>query len=384
VKRALTAFLVIAGVVAVLGARPAVPATTSTTLYVAPGATGSGGSCAAASYGTIRAAIVAARSGDTVVVCAGTYKEEVHLSKAITLEGQGEPVVDATGLDSAVLVTASNATVRGLTVTNSTGEGVFLRSVQNVRVEDDVVTHNDLGVGTNAYAECDPPNGTPDCGEGIHLSAVSKSRITGNTVQGNSGGILVSDDDGPTHDNVIDANMVSDNTENCGITVVSHRKGAVDAKGTLHPKVAGVYDNTISNNTVTRSGINGEGAGVLLAAPSAGMAVYDNTVTGNTLHDNGLAGVQVNENAANQYLGGNVVTKNTIGVNNVIGDSPAGDTSTTGLIVFVIKGGRAVRITVTGNAFSNSVYGIFALKGTVLRQSGNTFTGVQTPVHVST
>ena len=101
-------------------------------------------------------------------------------------------------------------------------------------------------------------------------------------MQNNSGGILVSDELGPTHDNVITGNTVVDNTLNCGITIVGHKKGAVDASGKLHPKVAGVYDNTFTKNVVTNNGTTGTGAGILLANPKAGMATYRNTISGNT------------------------------------------------------------------------------------------------------
>jgi nitrous oxidase accessory protein len=174
----MTGLLVIAGalVLAFCGARsaPVASAATSKTLYVAAGATaGTGGSCAGANFSTVRAAIVAARAGDTVVVCSGTYAEGVHLSKAVTLQGSGQPVIDATGLDSGVLVTASKATVSGLTVMHSTGEGIFLRSVRNVLVENNTVTHNDLGAGTSVYSECDPKNGTPDS---VKVSTCRRSR----------------------------------------------------------------------------------------------------------------------------------------------------------------------------------------------------------------
>jgi hypothetical protein len=62
-----------------------------------------------------------------------------------------------------------------------------------------------------------------DCGEGVHFAGgVAYSTIHGNYIAGNSGGILLSDDLGPTHNNLISNNTVTGNTTDCGITVPGH------------------------------------------------------------------------------------------------------------------------------------------------------------------
>ena len=359
------------------------------TLYVSSSATGTSGSagrsCDAAGYRTIGSALKRVGDGDTVVVCAGTYREHVTLSKAVTLHGDGNPVIDATSFNVAVRITGDGAALEGLTITNATGQGVFATKVANITIKRNVVEHNDLGVGgKSTYLYCTTKNFVPDCGEGIHLSGVADSRVEGNTVQNNSGGILVSDELGPTHDNVITGNTVVDNTLNCGITIVGHKRGAVDADGKLHPKAAGVYDNTFTKNVVTNNGTTGTGAGILLANPKAGMATYRNTIRANTINQNGLAGVTVNENTTGQYIDGNVITANIVGTNNLLRSATAGQGSTTAISVFVADGARDVKVTVSSNTISSNVYGIYALKGTVLTQSGNTFTDVETPVYVAT
>jgi parallel beta-helix repeat protein len=360
-----------------------------TTRYVSASATGTSGSpgtsCDTAGYRTIASALQRAGNGDTVVVCAGTYPEHVTIAKAVTFRGDGNPVIDATSFNVAVRITGNGATVTGLTITNATGQGIFATNVDDVTIKGNVIEHNDLGVGgTSTYLYCTTKNFVPDCGEGVHLSGVSNSRVEGNTIRNNSGGILVSDELGPTHDNVITSNTVVDNILNCGITIVGHKKGAVDGKGKLHPKVAGVYDNTFSKNVVTNNGTTGTGAGILLANPKAGMAVYRNTVSGNTVNQNGLAGITVNENTPGQYIDGNVITANTVGTNNLLKSATAGNGSTTAISVFVADGARDVKVTVSDNTISANAYGIYALKGTVLTQSGNTFTDVATPVFVGT
>ena len=383
--------LAVVAVTCALAPSAAVAASSSrgTTLYVSPSSTGTSGSggtsCATAGYRTISSALRRAVKGDTVVVCAGTYAERVTVSRAVTVRGDGNPVIDATGFNVAVRIRGDGATVEGLTITNATGQGIFATNVEKVTIKGNIVEHNDLGVGgKSTYLYCTTKNFVPDCGEGIHLSGVAESRVEGNTVQHNSGGILVSDELGPTHDNVITGNTVVDNILNCGITIVGHKEGAVDSKGKLHPSVAGVYDNTFTDNVVTNNGTTGTGAGILLANPRAGMAVYRNTLHGNTINQNGLPGVTVNENTTGQYIDGNVITGNTVGTNNLLMSATAGNGNTTAISVFVAEGARDVKVTVSDNTISANVYGIFALKGTVLTQSGNTFTDVQTPVYVAT
>src|ERR1035437_2530718 len=61
------------------------------TLYVSPSGASGGAdtSCATAAYSKINDATSAAAAGGTVVVCAGTYKEDVAVAKAMTLTASG-------------------------------------------------------------------------------------------------------------------------------------------------------------------------------------------------------------------------------------------------------------------------------------------------------
>jgi parallel beta-helix repeat protein len=349
--------------------------------------------CATAPYSTIGSAVAAASSGDTVVVCPGTYSEDVVLTKTIDLVGV-QATIDATGLDNGVVVLASGSRVSGFTVTDAIGEGILVQGapgdpVSGVTVTGNDVVDNDQGGSSTAldyggYAECAPTQGVPgDCGEGIHLMVVADSTVSGNEVHGNSGGILLSDEFGPTHGNSIEGNNVHDNAYDCGITVVSHNPGGYSA-GSTQPSVAGVYDNTIEGNRSVDNGILGQGGGVILATPLPGGAVYDNTIEGNYLAGNGLAGVTVHSHAPDQDLNGNVIAWNLIGTNNLDGDPdfyPAVDGSTTGVIVATVA---PLSITVTHNLIAHDVYGIWTMPSVNLTGgSANLFIGVTTPLFVA-
>jgi parallel beta-helix repeat protein len=150
------------------------------------------------------------------------------------------------------------------------------------------VLNNDKALITGANASCPPLKGTPfengeaeDCGEGVFFSAVDHSTLANNTVTGNAGGILMADDTGPTHDNLVIGNSVVRNTQaDCGITLPSHSP-------------AGVYHNTIMGNDSSYNG----GPGVGIFAPGPGTKAFGNVVANNRLVGNGLPGVTMHNHA---------------------------------------------------------------------------------------
>jgi parallel beta-helix repeat protein len=337
--------------------------------------------CDTAGFKSVTEAAAAARQGGTVVVCAGRYREDVQiLTKRVILRGRPGAIIDATGKINGVLVRVPGSTVRGLTVVNATGEGILVESVSHVTIESNVVTHNDLGGQPNpvktSYPECQAQGGIPgDCGEGIHLMGSSFSTVRDNISIGNTGGILLSDETGPTAHNRVAGNIVANNLFDCGITVVGHNPKAAPG-GKPAPKTAGVYGNLITGNEISGNGIKGEGAGVVLATGLPGGAVYDNTVSDNTINGNGMSGVTVHSHVPGQFLNGNVITGNQIGMNNLNGDSdfaPHVDKQTTGVLVATVK---PVAITVSGNLIVGDHFGIWLTGPVTLHASNNTFDGV--------
>jgi nitrous oxidase accessory protein NosD len=312
---------------------------------------------------------VANASGDQVVVVfPGTYAGTVTITKQVRLEGINA-TIDASGADQGIWLQGPNASgsdVSGFTVQNAIGEGILLTAVDHVNVHDNRVTNNDQGAHTNAYGPCIDNGAVPgDCGEAIHLQGTTNSQIVSNRVDHNIGGILVTDEAGPTSGNLIAENAVVDNAEDCGITMPSHVPGL------------GVTHNLVKDNFVARNG----GAGVLIATPAPGTAVTDNVVTGNVILDNGEGGVQLHAHAPGQSIDNNTITNNIIGTNNTVGDTDSGDLQTTGIIVFsavVPVNGLVIQ----HNAISSDQIGIWLTAN--VDTSGianNTFANVGTPIH---
>jgi nitrous oxidase accessory protein NosD len=379
-----------AGVLTPMIAAGAAQASTSPqTVYVAPGAGAwaADRNCSSAAFGSIASALGAVRTGGTVIVCGGTYDTQVTVSRQVTLEGREGATIDASGQINGVLVSASRTTIKGLTIENAVGEGVLITGADHVTVTGDTVRHNDLG-GTptnpvsNTYAECSASQGVPgDCGEGIHLMGSSYDTIAGDVSEGNSGGILISDETAPSAHNVVRDNLVEDNVFDCGITVVAHSpKGAPG--GVPDPSAGGVFDNDVAGNVIEGNGTQGEGAGVVLATGLPGGAVYDNTVEDNHISGNGMSGVTVHSHVPDQFLNGNVIRGNFIGTNNLNGDKdffPAVDTQTTGVLVGTVS---PLSITVTGNVIAADHFGIWTTgPAAVTGARDNEFTEV--PVHVA-
>ena len=386
-------------------------------LYVSPHARawGADRSCRSARFRTIQSAVNAVRPGGTVVVCPGTYHEQVVVTKPVSLEGQ-RATIDEAGVTprfrvtlpglgtktiyAGVVMVSSGIRFSGFTVTHAQGEGILAaglgRDISGISISHSAVVHNDLGFGVpnSPYFQCAAMGTEPgDCGEGVHFTGVAYSSIKDSFIAYNAGGVLLSDDTGPTHGNLVSGNVVTGNATDCGITVPGHNPNALSSTGQPQPSVAGVYDNVIRGNVVTNNGVKGEGAGVLFANAQAGTASYDNLVQGNYIAGNGLSGVTMHAHTIKpgqfEDLSGNRVIGNTIGRNNLDGDTldcPPGSTTcspqdlvTTGVLVF--SGGTPVTTTIAFNHISNNKVGIWLSKPVVA--SGlftNSFANVTTPI----
>ena len=315
------------------------------TLYVSPsGASGHAGrSCATATFSSINAAVAAAPGGGTVIVCQGTYAEDVQVAKALTLKGR-HARIDATGLDNGIVIVHSRVEVRGFLVFGATGEGILAMGtptpapvtsgetppsgtpITNVNINHNRVRGNDQGGPDSTYVECQPQGEIPgDCGEGIHLMSVAHSRVVANKVSRNSGGILLTDEFGPNHGNLIARNVVEDNLFDCGITLASHNTGVDPTTLARLRSMGGVYDNWIVRNVTTGNGTLGEGAGILIAAAFPSAAAYHNHVIGNFASGNELSGITIHAHAPGSFVGNNILLHNKIGKNNTGGDPDAAD-----------------------------------------------------------
>jgi nitrous oxidase accessory protein NosD len=381
--------------VGAVGATPAVAkahSSKSKTLYVTPKGRDRGACTAKNPCKTIAFAIGKAAKGDTVNVAKGTYAGTVTVARDIQVVGSGKPVINAKGHAHGILITGATsrgAQVTGFVVENANDEGILALQTSHVVIASNVVRNNDQGAkASTPTGECAAQGAIPgDCGEGLHLMTVSNSVVRNNTVQNNLGGILLTDELGPTNDNLISSNEALNNIGDCGITLAGHSMKAF-ANGKTQPAQGGVYGNDITGNTANGNGVRGLGGGILIAAGAPGSAVYGNTVQHNTANGNGLGGFTLHSHSPGQYLNNNKVIDNSF-ANDAIAGNPGGlpgdvDTGllkqTAGIIVFSAVT-KLAGIVITGNHLANVYYGIWTVNVPTLSTSANTFaSSVKVPV----
>jgi parallel beta-helix repeat protein len=329
---------------------------------------------------TISAAVTAASAGDIINVAAGTYAETVIVGKAITLNGAdpATTIIEAKGLSTGIYVDGldnaklAGVLITGFTVRDAKYEGILIANASGVTVSNNVVTGNDTALTFGASGPTCPAipafeTGEDfDCGEAIHLLGTDHVNVLNNTVTGNAGGILISDDTGPAHDNLVAGNNVSNNPSDCGITLASHPPAATTGATANF----GVYQNTVSGNTSSQNGLKGEGAGVGIFASNPSAAAWGNVVVGNVLTGNDLPGVAMHGHTPGQNLNGNVIVGNTISGNGADTD----DAATPGTAGIIVSGIDTVTGTIISrNTISQENIGVAIYAPGEARVEGNSF-----------
>jgi len=322
-------------------------------------------------YKTISAAVAAAAPGDLIQVWDGTYAEEVTITKTLSVLAapSAHPVIDATNLPVGIFINGMAAApgvgvtgvlIAGLTVRNANFEGILIANAADVTIAGNHVSHNDRSLDPANQAcpgiDAFETNEGFDCGEGVHLIATVNSTIINNDIGRNAGGILLSDETGPTQDNVIKANYVHDNPFDCGITLASHGPATSVIPTARLPY--GILHNTITQNLSARNGLAlfGAGAGVGIFAPFPGTTNAGNVVIGNQLIGNGLPGVAMHNHAAAPAPAPPVnMNENAIINNHFVGNgADTEDTATPGPTGINIASQAPVFGTViTGNTFDH-------------------------------
>lgn len=293
-------------------------------------------------FSTIGAAVAATSPGGTINVAPGTYKEAVVIGKSLSLIGTNyhNTMIDATGLPNGIYVDGldnpglNNVVVSGLTIENAKYEGVLITNASDITIKNNHVLDNDVSLNIEAATCPGQPSFESgedfDCGEGVHLLGVEFSVLSDNVIEGNSGGILLSDDTGETHDNLVIGNLVEDNPFDCGITLASHAPGL----GSTAPHL-GIVHNAIVDNKSIHNGfqVPGAGAGIGLFADGSGIGkVTENIVINNQLLNNGIPGVAFHSHVGpNFHLPADNLNNNSIIGNRISGNgADVGDTATPG------------------------------------------------------
>jgi hypothetical protein len=289
--------------------------------------------CALPLYTTIGSAVAASSANDTIYVFNGTYPESVTISPSLSglsligVAWKGNnPTINAATHTNGVLDHASGVTIESFTIESANHEGILVEGaaatcasgppvsctpaaapINNVTISYNVVTNNDLSLSAGTCPGA-PEFEQDDCGEGIHLDGVAFSTVSYNLVNHNSGGILDTDETNTNHDNLISFNNVSNNDEDCGITLPSHPANGSAANIGF---AFGVFHDSIISNLVAYNG----DAGVGIFAPTPVNASYNHLVAGNRIIGNGNPGVTFHAHTSGTNLGGTTIINNIIQYN---------------------------------------------------------------------
>jgi hypothetical protein len=360
------------------------------------------GNCVSSPCKTLGYALTQAGPNDTILIRPGTYAESGNANvvppglTGLSIESLGSAastIIDATGNANGILIQASGVSVTGLTVKNANLEGILAEpppslwlppspttppvGISHVTIADNIVVHNDRAYDTSLPPMDACPTSVTDaddCGEGIHLLAVSWSKVIGNRVSDNVGGILLSDGGfgipvGPAAHNLIASNRSTDNKFDCGITLPGHDFNAVDANGQPQPNLAGVYDNQVVDNVSDGNGA----AGLLDAMPYPGTGSYDNLFADNSASGNGNAGFVLHSHAPQQDASGIVVEGNRFGPNNLAGDPDTGVMTPTAVMLLSVA--VPTSIVVADNKISSNDNGV-AFNSLITHVGDNKFANV--------
>lgn len=195
---------------------------------------------------TIQAAVDASQPGDTVKVPAGTYRENVLVTKnGITIEGSPDAVLDGSGLTGDTGIHAAPASTAsaiegfrlgGLTIQNYTGNGVLIENGRNFAVTGGTY------LGNGEY--------------GIFALHSADGRIGGNFVSGsNDTAIYVGQSRGiNVRDNVAQDSTVGIEVENSVHVAVSSNRCIGNSAGILVDLLPGL-DETVTKDVIVRNNL---------------------------------------------------------------------------------------------------------------------------------
>lgn len=255
----------------------------------------SGSDCASPDFSSIQGAVDGVAASSTVLICAGTYEENVSVDKALTIRGAGagtvvRPAIDGPTCGSASICPGSS--------------NVFLVQAGDVTIEDLLVDGNNPGIGSDGSIEArngiitdhtlGPVFDNLDVNHvtvrnvylrGIYASSGDTFDIDHNTVEhvsSDPGSIAIFNFGGAgsmTDNVVIDANDVIAANHSRGTTMTGNT--VTESGSGLHTDNAGDgggATDVIAENSV--SDCKTDGYGVWVFVPYVAPSVHDNTVGG--------------------------------------------------------------------------------------------------------
>ncbi len=234
---------------------------------------------------TIQAAINAATDGDEIIVCDGTYTEDVDVDRSVTIRSQNGPAVTTVQMASSIVfnVTADYVNISGFTVTGANTIGIQLDTVNYCNISNNNVSGNTfLGIymiySNNSILTGNMVNSS--AGDGFYLGESNNNTLTGNTANSNAGNgfylYLRS------NNNTLTGNTANSNDGDGFFLSVSCNNNTLTGNTANSNDPYGIDLWRSSNNSITCNWIhNNSESGFYLSGGSTGNTIERNNIMAN-------------------------------------------------------------------------------------------------------
>jgi len=256
-------------------------------------------------YPTIQSAINAASPGDTILVAAGTYLENVILNKTVRLAGEAcyTTIIDGDRRGTVVSATADNVSISGFTIRNGSSTGVYsgiLVVADYANISGNIITSSRYGILlNNSSCVSLSSNNVMNNEYGVELNCSSNNVLLGNLMVSNQFNLVVW---GSTLSHYMHSIDNSNLVDGRPVYYWTNQHGAEI------PSDAG-YVGLINSTeiTVKNTALSNNGAGILLAY------THNSSITNNSLTNNICAFDLFSSNG--NVISNNTVTNSEYGVN---------------------------------------------------------------------
>jgi parallel beta-helix repeat protein len=292
---------------------------------------GSGGQ-----YTSITGAINAAQPGDTITISAGTYTENIIVTKSVTIKAASPGSVVVTAADPSkdvFLVQAKNVRVEGLTISGATGaSGIHVDHTSACIVTAISAHGNDRAIYLDGATNCEVSSSNlADNGYGVYCDNASNNTILSNIATGEQGdgktlgdGIYMyySDANTITHTN-LSANHVF------GISLYHSSGNTITNNSILNNQDIGVRLRESNNNTLTFNTVSGNVNLGILSITETGDHIYLNNFVSQPNSISDVQGIVLNSPQQLPYTFGGATHIGYMG--NYFSDYKGSDANGTGI-----------------------------------------------------
>ena len=300
-------------------------------------------------YSSIQEALNNASPGDTILVSAGIYYENVVVNKSLSLIGENSEttLIDGNSIGNVMSITASNVNIMDFSVQNSAtafkSGGIYMSSWGNN------VSHNVVKNSLGVPEAC-----------GIWLDNSSHNTVYDNSIFSNGlAGIYLED----SSNNTISHNHVFSNPYE-GIFLVSSHGNIISGNNISSNMDVGIYLMGSENNTVSYNDAINNGIAIFLEGSDHNLVCYNNASEFNVQSPTVGVGIYL-RGSSYCTVSRNIALNNTYGINvclwsyeNVISDNVFSHNDY-GIELAVYVANNTVR----GNTVSKNNHGIYLADG---------------------